>query len=83
MTISIRLDQKTEAALRQRLSEEGVPLSEFVREAIREKLARGTAEGSSYELGKALFGRYSSGATDRSIHRKQIFRERLSEKYRR
>lgn len=83
MTISIRLDEKTEAALRQRLSEEEVPLSEFVREAIREKLARGAAKESPYELGKALFGRYSSGATDRSAHRKQIVRERLNEKYRR
>ena len=83
MTISIRLDEQTEMALRQRLSEDGVPLSEFVREAIREKLARGTAKESPYELGRALFGRYSSGATDRSTHRKQIVRERLSEKHRR
>lgn len=83
MTISIRLDEATEAEIRARLRKDSIGLSEFVREAIREKLARERGEESPFELGKELFGRYASGATDRSIRRKQIVRERLREKYRR
>lgn len=83
MTISIRLDQETEAALRRRLAGEGMPVSEFIREAIREKLARGPDEASPYAIGESLFGRYSSGETDRSQRRKELLRERLHAKHRR
>lgn len=81
MTITIRLDPDTENELRQRLGEEGVSLSEFVREAIRAKLARAEAMSDPYALGAHLFGRYASGESDRSGRRKQIIRERLHEKH--
>ena len=40
MTISVRLDPKLEETLRRHLRDRDLPLSEYVREAISEKLAR-------------------------------------------
>jgi predicted transcriptional regulator len=40
VTISIRLDPETEAELRRLLVAQRMPLSDFVRDAIREKLPR-------------------------------------------
>lgn len=83
MTVSIRLDPETEQALRLRLRTEGVPLSAFVREAIREKLARDETRPSPYQVGEPLFGRYASGDDDRSLRRKALIRERVGAKHRR
>lgn len=83
MTISVRLDPDTESRLRRRLEADGVPMSEFVREAIREKLARKQRETTPYALGEDLFGRYASSDTDRSVRRKELIRERLHAKHRR
>lgn len=81
--ISVRLDQDTENALRHQLRETDVPLSAFVREAIREKLGRMPTPSTPYELGASLFGRDSSGQSDRSLRRKAILRERFDAKHRR
>ena len=84
MALSIRLDQETEVALRQYLDRAGTTQSAFVREAIREKLARSSPnESTPYRLGESVFGRYASGDSDRSQNRKALIRERLSEKHRR
>jgi Arc/MetJ-type ribon-helix-helix transcriptional regulator len=84
MTITVRLPEPLEAELRSRLDAQGVGLSEFVREAIAEKLERENAgKSSAYELGKHLFGRYSSGRDDLSTNRKAILGEMLSAKHRR
>ena len=64
MTITIRLPAKLEANLRARLGRRRVGLSDFVRDAIAEKLQREPEQTpSAYELGKSLFGRYGSGRT--------------------
>jgi hypothetical protein len=83
MSISIRLDATTEAALRKRQSEQGVPLSAFVRGAIQEKLEHAEEAQSHYELGRALFGCYASGEPDLSTRRKEIIRAKLGAKHRR
>lgn len=84
MALSIRLDRETEVALRQYLELEDITQSDFVREAIREKLARASPnESTPYRLGESLFGRYASGDSDRSENRKTLIRERLGDKYRR
>ena len=83
MTISIRLDPETEALLRSRLLRKDLSLSEFVREAIREKLERGDAAATSYSIGEPLFGRYAFGDTDRSEQRKALLRGRIGAKHRR
>jgi predicted DNA-binding protein len=83
MTISIRLDPDTENSLRRHLAAAGTPLSTFVREAIRDKLARVEEPPTPYLAGEALFGRHASGDTDRSVRRKALIRERIHAKHRR
>ena len=83
MSISIRLDKNTEENLRHCLQQNGISLSDFIREAIREKLFRDETKPTPYELGVNLFGRYSSGRDDLSINRKALLREKLNAKYRR
>ena len=59
-------------------------LSDFVREAIAEKLQReGGERPSAYDIGKSLFGKYGSGRDDLSGNRKTILNEVLRAKHRR
>ena len=83
MTVSLRLDDALEAELRRRLARDGTPLSDFIRQAIHEKLARDRESSDPYTLGQQFFGRHASGERDRSQRRKQIVRERLDAKHRR
>ena len=82
MPLSIRLDSELEAELRLRLQREGAALSDFVRDAIREKLAKEPQTSSPYDLGKHLFGRYGSGDPQRSARRKALLREKIHAKHR-
>lgn len=82
MTVSLRLEKALESELRQRLEREGVPLSAFVRQAIREKLERDARPDDLQAFGRALFGRHASGETDRSRRRKDILRERFHARHR-
>lgn len=83
MPISIRLDAELEQAMRRYLRHHQVATSEFVREAIREKLDRETGAAGPYQLGREVFGRYASGHDDHSINRKALLKERLRERHRR
>ena len=84
MTITIRLPEELEDELRARLETQSMGLSDFVREAITEKLEREHMEKpSAYELGKHLFGRHGSGRDDLSTNRKKILGEILRAKHRR
>jgi Arc/MetJ-type ribon-helix-helix transcriptional regulator len=80
MTISVRLDEPTEARLRRLLDEQGGSLSAFVRAAIAEKLEREGKKPTPYELGKHLFGRHSSGREDLAENSEQILREKFRAK---
>jgi len=81
MTISIRLDADTEAELRLRLREQQIPLSDFVRQALQEKLSNDKKALSAYEIGEGLFGKYSSGRDDLSSSRKAILNDKLKTKH--
>ena len=81
MTISIRLDEATESRLRQLAMSKQQRLSEFVRQAIQEKLEREQDGESPYELGAVLFGRFSSGEAGRSAHRKELIKRRIRAKH--
>lgn len=82
MTITIRLPEELEAELRTRLDAQGSGLSEFVREAIAEKLDREAAgKPSAYELGKNVFGKHGSGRDDLSTNRRAILGELLRAKH--
>ena len=77
MTITIRLPDEFEAKLRTRLDQGDVALSEFVRQAIAEKLERElrAETPSAYELGKDVFGKYASGRSDISENAEKILGE--------
>jgi len=83
MSISVRLDKKLELALRTQAMHAEVAISDFIREAIKEKLVRMESEISPCELGKALFGKYSSDQSGLSKNRKKLIRERLHAQHRR
>lgn len=84
MTISIRLEKPIEAALRKQIKTQKATLSAFVRDAIIEKIEREkNARPNPYELGKKLFGRFSSNHDDLSTKRKTILKEKLRAKHRR
>jgi hypothetical protein len=75
---------KLETDLRTRLGTRGVGLSDFVRDAIAEKLEREPDEKPSpYDLGKHLFEKHGSGRHDLSCNRKAILNEILRAKHRR
>lgn len=84
MTITVRLPVKVEADLRARLDRTRAGLSEFVREAIAEKLEREpAAKRSAYDIGKHLFGKHGSGRDDLSTNRRAILDKILTGKRRR
>lgn len=80
MSISLRLEPDLESSLRLRLQREHRSLSDFLREAIREKLER--EETTPFETGEPLFGRYTSGDGDRSTRRKALIREKVHARHR-
>ena len=82
MTVSLRLEETLDAALRQRLAQDEISLSDFIRQAICEKLERDQQPVDPYTLGRPLFGRHASGEPDRSQRRKPIIRERLHAQHR-
>ena len=84
MTITVRLTDETEAKLKARLDKGDVALSEYVRQAIAEKLEREPASSkpSAYELGKDVFGKYESGRSDISENAEQILRDMFDAKRR-
>jgi Arc/MetJ-type ribon-helix-helix transcriptional regulator len=83
MTLSVRLDEATEEQLRRLLAQKGGSLSDFVRAAIAEKLAREEAKPTPYELGKHLFGRDLEGPPDLALNHKKYFKEKMRAKHRR
>jgi len=83
MTVTVRLDEDTEAKLRRLLKQKGGTVSAFVRAAIAEKLDREAKKPTPYELGKHLFGRYSSDRDDLAENSEAILREMFRAKRRR
>jgi plasmid stability protein len=83
-TITIRLDDETDARLRRRLARSGQSLSEFVRSAIASELATGPGLETPYDawarLAKDCVG---SGESDRSVTYKARIKEKLRAKHRR
>ena len=84
MTITIRLPDDFEAKLRARLEQGDVALSEFVRQAIAEKLEREPKPGkpSAYELWQQHFNGWGSGETDRSERAEEILSAEFDAKHR-
>lgn len=84
MTITVKLPDKLEAELKARVDAQKLELSEFVRQAIAEKLAREpvAAEPSAYEKYLEIYRGWSSGETDRAERAEEILRARSDAKRR-
>ena len=83
-TITIRLDDATDARLQRRLARSGESLSEFVRAAVADRLAAGPVLETPYDAWERLvLDCAGSGETDRSVTYKARIREKLRAKHRR
>lgn len=83
-TITIRLDEETDARLKRRLAHSGQSLSDFVRAAVVAQLAAGPQYETPYDAWARLVeGCPGSGETDRSVTYKARIREKLRAKHRR
>ena len=84
MTVTIRLPDQLEEQLRAHLEKAGTPLSEYVRQAIAEKLERDpeAAKPSAYEIWQKHFTGWGSGETDRSERVKEILGAEFDAKHR-
>ena len=79
--ITIRLKPELEKMLEVTAKRFGMTKSELVRQSIEEYLKKIEAEPSPWELGKDLFGKYSSGKGNLSKDRKKFLREKLLKKH--
>jgi Arc/MetJ-type ribon-helix-helix transcriptional regulator len=83
-TITIRLDDETDARLKRRLVRSGESLSEFVRAAVVRELAAGPVHETPYDAWARLIRDCAgSGDTDRSATYKARIKEKLRAKHRR
>ena len=79
--ITIRLKPELEKMLEVTAKRFGMTKSELVRQSIEEYLKKIEAKPSPWELGKDLFGKYSSGKGNLSKDRKKFLREKLLKKH--
>ena len=70
MTLTVKLDPDLESALERRCAADGATKSALVQSALRDYLAR---VRSPYELGEDLFGRHTSGRSDLSARRRELY----------
>lgn len=83
-TITIRLDDETDARLRRRLERDGESVSEFVRTAIVNRLSETPTLETPYEAWVRIAGDVGgSGDADRSTTYKARIKEKLRAKHRR
>ena len=83
MTITVRLDPKTDEALRLAAKQQGLSKSELVRQCLQKYLDQNGVHRSAWELGKDLFGKYGSDRTDLARNAKRIAGEKIRAKNRR
>jgi hypothetical protein len=77
MTITIRLDDRMDKAVTAAARACGLTKSEFVRQCLRERLEQDTSTPTAWELGKHLFGKYSSDRGDLGRRAKRTAREKI------
>ena len=83
-TITVRLDDETDARLKRRLERSGETLSEFVRAAVDSRLAASPAVETPYEAWKRLVvDCVDTGESDLSVTYKARIKEKLRAKHRR
>ena len=83
-TVTIRLDEETDARLKRRLARSGETLSEFIREAVTRHLdEKPPLETRLASLERALEKMSDTGEIDLSVTYKKRIREKLVAKHRR
>ena len=79
--ITVRLKPELEKALEVTAQKFGMTKSELIRQSIEDYLKKLEQKPSAWELGKELFGRYSSGKGNLSTNRKEILKQKLWKKH--
>jgi predicted transcriptional regulator len=79
--LTVRLPDHLERELERLAAEERTTKTQIVRRALERYLEAQRDQRSSFELGKALFGRYGSGESTRSTTYKRRVREKLRAKH--
>ena len=85
MTITVRLDPKTQRRLKILAKNKGASVSDIVRSAIEQKLELEAAPAKKmtpYQAWKAIYTPWSSGESDRSERHSEIIAGIVEEKYR-
>lgn len=79
--ITLRLDSKTEQAVNDTAKNLGLTKSELIRKSISEYLEK-LKQPSAWEIGKDVFGKYSSGLGNLSSDRKELMKSKIKAKRR-
>jgi RHH-type transcriptional regulator, rel operon repressor / antitoxin RelB len=77
--VTLRLDQKLEQDLNNTAKKLGLSKSELIRKSIQDYITK-QKNPDAWEVGKDLFGKYSSGYGDLSTRRKDILKEKIRAK---
>ena len=77
--ITLRLDPNLEKEISTVAKNLGLTKSDLIRKSLIEYLAK-LERPNPWEVGKDLFGRYSSGRTNLSVDRKAILKEKVRAK---
>ena len=80
---SVRLNDEMEERLNYYASLYKIPKSRLIKESLEyyfEFLSKNEPKKSPYELGKGLFGKYSSGKKDLSVTYKQRIKDKINDK---
>jgi len=79
LDISIYLDQETKQVINDTTKDLGVTKSELIRKSISEYLKK-LKQPSAWEIGKDVFGKYSSGFEYLSSKRKKLVKNKIETK---
>lgn len=77
--ITLRLDSKLEKSINDSARLLGLSRSELIRISITEYLKR-LRKPNAWEIGKEVFGKYSSGADNLSKDRKTLLKKKIKAK---
>ena len=77
--ITLRLDQKLEQQINNTAKNLGLSKSELIRKSINEYLSN-LKQPNAWDIGKDLFGKYSSGLGNLSSDRKELIKSTIKAK---
>ena len=77
--LTLRLDPQMEQKITNAAKKLGLTKSELIRRSIQEYLKKFSRQ-TPWDLGRDLFGKYSSGHSDLSVRRKEIIKGKIKGK---